>query len=258
LRLLGRSDELLLGHVLAQDPYYNLFMIGDLEQMGTNHPHLFYWGYFAGRDLVGVAMRYRWYWNFYDAGGADLSRFARLVDAYPDSAMVNGRLSLVDAVVALVREYDVIESRQSHYCVLPLSTSLPAALHPVRRATQRDVEALARFYAHADTMRRDEASVRQCLELNRIFVAEIGGEIVSAALSNVETREMAMIGGVFTAESMRNRGYATAAMTALCASLIADGLEPCLFYDNPAAGTVYKRLGFQEIGEWRMASLQRK
>jgi predicted GNAT family acetyltransferase len=64
-----------------------------------------------------------------------------------------------------------------------------------------------------------------------------------------------MIGGVFTPEPLRGRGYASAAMTTLCASLLSDGCQPCLFYDDPAAGTIYRRLGFEDIGTWRLVFL---
>jgi predicted GNAT family acetyltransferase len=107
-------------------------------------------------------------------------------------------------------------------------------------------------------MRRDADSIRRCIEHNRIYITEVDGQVVSAALTNVETKDLAMIGGVFTPEPLRNKGYASAAMSALCTSLISDGRQPCLFYDNPAAGTIYRRLGFAEIGPWRLAFLRHR
>lgn len=32
----------------------------------------------------------------------------------------------------------------------------------------------------------------------------------------------------------------------------------CLFYDNPAAGRIYKRIGFRDIGKWCMWTYARK
>ena len=124
------------------------------------------------------------------------------------------------------------------------------------RATEADVPVLLALYTDAGEMSRDEASVRRALKHGRIFVAEEGGVLVSAALTNAETPEMAMIGGVFTPPDRRNRGYATACMDALCRELLCDGIQPCLFYDNPQAGSIYRRLGFREIGTWRLARLR--
>jgi predicted GNAT family acetyltransferase len=233
-------------------------MLGNLEQMGIGYENLFYWGCFADCDLIGVIMRYKSIWHFYDAGGADLDGFARLVDAYPGDVTINGRPTLVTGVFERVHNYDVKFDHDAFYCALSSTIQLPAPLHPTRRATVNDIPALVRLYATAGEMKRDVDSIRGCLAHNRIYVTEVSGEIVSASLSNVETSRMAMVGGVFTLEPVRNRGYASAALTALCASLIQDGIQPCLFYDDPAAGKIYRRLGFEDIGPWRMIRLQHK
>ena len=258
MRLLGQADQPLLRRTLDQDPYYNLFMIGDLEMMGLEHEHLFYWAQFATGKMVGVAMRYRRNWCFYDAGGADVALFCRAVDDYPEDSVINGRASLVGGIIERLQRCEVISDHPSFYCVQSPDLVLPAPEHPTRRATVDDVAALVTHYETAGEMRRGAESLRLCLAHNRIFVSELGGKIVSAVLTHVETDTMAMIGGVYTPEPLRNRGYASAAMTALCTSLLEDGRQPCLFYDNPAAGAIYRRIGFQDIGLWRLAYLQRQ
>lgn len=246
----------MLHRTLLQDAYYNLFMIGDLEALGISHENLFYWGQFSSRRLVGVAMRYKRNWQFYDAGGADLRLFAKAVDAYPEDCAMQGREPLVDAVGENLQVCHVTRTRDCYYCRLPPGSPLPAPSISVRRATTDDTSPLVQFYQDAGEMQRDADSIRTVLNHGRIFVAEVQGHIVSVALTNVETGTMAMIGGVYTPEPWRHRGYATAAMAALCASLLADRREPCLFFDDPTAGAIYRRLGFQELGRWRMVSLE--
>jgi predicted GNAT family acetyltransferase len=104
-------------------------------------------------------------------------------------------------------------------------------------------------------MSRDEQSVRRCLEQGRVFVATAKGRIVSVALSNTETQGLAMIGGVYTPPDSRYQGYASACMFAICQDLVADEKEACLCYDDPGAGSIYRRLGFEEIGYWRLLLL---
>ena len=232
-------------------------MIGDLEVFGIDHPDLFYWGQFSPGDekMIGVAMRYKSNWGFYDAGGADPAPFAKLVDDYPADCVVNGHHSWVTAIIERLQRCVLVADHLSYYCRLPLDAAMPHAAYQARRAMHQDLERLVALYAGAGEMSRDAESIRGCLEHNRIFVTEVEGEIVSAALTNVETSSMAMVGGVYTPQPLRNRGYASAAMRALCASLIQEGIEPCLFYDNPAAGAIYRRLGFVDIGPWRMTKL---
>ncbi|MGP4075489.1 GNAT family N-acetyltransferase [Halobacillus sp. K22] len=62
----------------------------------------------------------------------------------------------------------------------------------------------------------------------------------------------AMVVGVCTHPEHKNQGYASVCMTKLCQELLAEGKMLCLFYDNPEAGSIYKRLGFEDIGKWMM------
>lgn len=253
---LTEADESALRALLQRDPFYNLFMIGDLDTMGWGIDDLRFWGSFTpDGTLAGAAMRYRVNWCFYTVRPGESEAFAGLVDGYAESRVINGHPDQVDPVLARLERYQVQESHASYYCRLPLETTLPAPAWPTRRATVDDVEALAELYASAGRMRRGADALLRTLEMGRIFVTLDQGRIFSAALTTVETRSAAMIGGVFTPERWRDRGYASAAMTHLCTDLLAEGRQPCLFYDNPAAGTIYRRLGFLDIGPWHLVFL---
>jgi predicted GNAT family acetyltransferase len=254
---LAEKDQSVLSATLLREPLYNLFMIGDLETMGLGAEELFYWGQFSPQgELVGVAMRYRVNWCFYANDDCDQGTFAGLVDDYPHSRAINGHPDQVDPIVARLERYAVQELHASYYCRMPLHSALPAPAWPTRRATLADVEALVELYSEAGIMRRDADGLRRNLHEGRIVLVQDGDRIVSSVLTTVETHKAAMIGGVFTPEPLRNRGYASAAMTHLCAELLAEGRQPCLFYDNPAAGSIYRRLGFEDIGPWHLVLLK--
>ena len=62
-----------------------------------------------------------------------------------------------------------------------------------------------------------------------------------------------MVVGVATREGYRQNGYATQVVNALCKESFDSGLSfLCLFYDNPKAGEIYRKIGFKEIGRWGM------
>lgn len=256
IRQLAANEGDALLSILRRDPHNNLFLIGNLLALGMDDPDLQYWGTFDGEHLTGVLMRYRRNWTLYDAGGADFALMAETLDAHPAGARaLTGEYDLTGRLLRHVRAYHAREDHRSHFAVLDAVADLEG-IGPARRATEADVPALLALYARAEEMTRDEASVRRVLEHGRIFVAEEDGILVSAALTNAETPDMAMIGGVFTPPDRRNQGYATACMDALCRDLLRDGIQPCLFYDNPQAGSIYRRLGFREIGTWRLARLR--
>jgi predicted GNAT family acetyltransferase len=256
IRQLNRDDSDALLDLLYQDPYHNIFMIGNLENMGLDHPDLDYWGSFRDEQLVGALMRYRAFWNVYDAGGADLRAFAWLMDRRGDVRALHGHDELIARLARLLRGYEVREERRLHFCRLPELKPALTSSHSVRRATLADLPALIAFYSNAEEMSRDEQSVGRCLEQGRVFVVTAKGQIVSAALTNTETRELAMIGGVYTPPDSRYQGYASACMFAICQDLVADGKEACLFYDDPVAEGIYRRLGFKKMGYWRLLLLR--
>jgi len=258
IRKLLAADTPELLAVLRGDPRNNLFLIGNLLTMSMREPDLEYWGCDVQGRLAGVLMRYRANWSLYDAGGADFAAMAAVVDQHPAGARaITGEYGLVSRLWEHIRNYEASEDHRSHFAVMQAMSEAPNAKQ-ARRATATDLPGLAALYAEAGEMSRDEASLRRVLTHGRVFVAEDGGRIVSAALTNAETPEMAMIGGVFTLPAFRNRGHATACMRALCRDLLRQGIQPCLFYDNPRAASIYRRLGFQEVGTWRLLRLRRK
>lgn len=62
-----------------------------------------------------------------------------------------------------------------------------------------------------------------------------------------------MITGVATLKEYRGRRLATETVVRLCREAFGDGKKfLCLFYDNPAAGRIYNRIGFKEMGQYAM------
>ena len=78
------------------------------------------------------------------------------------------------------------------------------------------------------------------------------GVMVSSASSTAENSQSAMIVSVGTRPGYEKRGYATRCLEKLCSDLLAEGKTLCLFYDNPEAGNIYKRIGFKDIGMWSL------
>lgn len=76
--------------------------------------------------------------------------------------------------------------------------------------------------------------------------------MVSACSTTKESRNSAIVIGVVTHPEHRNRGYASEVVNSLFQSLLNEGKYPYLFYSNPAARNVYKKLGMTEVCEWRV------
>lgn len=81
--------------------------------------------------------------------------------------------------------------------------------------------------------------------------------MVSTSSTTAENSLSAMVVGVAVLLGYKKKGYATKCMVKLCHQLLGEDKELCLFNDNPAAGVIYKRIGFQDIGFWMMYSFNK-
>lgn len=141
-----------------------------------------------------------------------------------------------------------------------ISESFSSA-EPIKKATVQDVEAIC---ALTDTIEEFESSrngsrtsLRKTLESNtgRTYYMEREDKVIVTASTSAENSMSAMIVGVATHQAFREQGLASRVMAQLCADLLHEGKSLCLFYDNPHAGVIYKRLGFQDIGSWTIVNM---
>jgi predicted GNAT family acetyltransferase len=83
-----------------------------------------------------------------------------------------------------------------------------------------------------------------------IFVYKKNGKVVSGVSSSAESKELAMLIGVFTVEEYRRQGLALKCVYKMCEKLLCEGKTVCLFYDNPNAAKMYEKIGFKFIGDF--------
>ena len=126
----------------------------------------------------------------------------------------------------------------------------------VRRALRKDLPALIAFYSDAEHMTRLPGAVERPLRDTRIWLAEWQKQILSVALTNAETKNLAMIGGVYTRPNARGYGLSQAVCSALSAELLSNRKQPILYWETPEAGRVYRKLGFKTVGDWRSVLLE--
>ncbi|MBL0388790.1 GNAT family N-acetyltransferase [Tumebacillus sp. ITR2] len=254
---LEERHRVVLTEFLAQDPYYALFFQGNLLAMGFGHPNLEYWGSFDGSELTAVLMRYVNNFSILaHEEGMDLQGLILIANEFDEIRALTGRPWIMEQFVSGLTRHPMSNLHHDYFCALSAEAFQPGSVESVRRTTVEDAEEVGVLYAQGE-FKHFTADVyrRRLLDSHcRSFaVVDEQGRIVSMAMTTAETPDAAMIGSVYTPSESRGRGYASRAMSALCADLLADGKKPCLFYDNPSAGVIYRRLGFQDIGMFNMA-----
>jgi uncharacterized protein len=99
-----------------------------------------------------------------------------------------------------------------------------------------------------------EEMLRTSMEANtsRTYYTEEDEQMTACVSTTAENSISAMIVGVCTRKEYRRKGLATSIMQKLFKDVLNEGKVLCLFYNNPEAGRIYKRLGFRDIGKWTM------
>lgn len=97
-------------------------------------------------------------------------------------------------------------------------------------------------------------NLQQHLKREVVFYASVGREIVAKAGTNARGFTFDQIGGVYTVESLRNRGVAAALLRVLLDHIRSEGRRVSLFVkkENIAALRLYEKLGFIREGEFRI------
>lgn len=235
-----------------------------IEAYGYHSDSLIVWGAFASDEsrLEGIVFRLNNTFILADGDGSCAPQFAALIDSEQHVAGIRGTVETVTGVQATLQRHTSTNWEISTCMRLLKPPQIaPEALDVVRRANMNDLDGLAAHYAVAANMYRSRSNVVSRLQTHRVFVAvEPGGlfgaeQIVSSALLNVEGTDAGLIGGVFTQTQARGKGYAAACTAALSLDLQNDGKTPVLFFENPVAGRVYRRLGFEECGRWALLYL---
>lgn len=263
IRELKNEDRKLILEYIRQEPEMNLFMLGDLENYGVCSENInFYAGECDDGSWDFLLLRFYEYYLIYSPDlDYDCDTAAEFLQArQPES--ISGKLELVQKLQPFFPQFSVQPTYMSRCNQVKSTYAAPEELS-IRLLTEEDIPESVDLYLKiiefAKTYEgRREKSIQTAKEVLRtggktIMGGYRNGVLTAIAETAAENSESAMITGVATDPHARGNGYASAVVSQLCRSCFSQGKDfLCLFYDNPAAGRIYKRIGFEEVGQYAM------
>lgn len=144
---------------------------------------------------------------------------------------------------------------EDYFCKLDISVfnslTLPSINLPYT-LTISDKESIKELYAKTEhlTISDDILNYMYAENQGYGFGIKVNNKLVSLAQGVNDFESYVTISGVCTDPEFEGKGYATLCTSTLCKKYINDDKEIFLFYNNPLAGNIYKKLGFQECGIW--------
>ncbi|MEH7495813.1 GNAT family N-acetyltransferase, partial [Neobacillus niacini] len=242
---------------LIEEPSINLFIIGDLEVFGYDSDFQEIWAEFDKHGEI-IAVLLRFYQSFipYAKGEFNVAEFVSIITSYPKPFFLSGKSDIVEKFEA-IHELQLGKKQETFFAECKNNENLGETKLDIKKATLDDIDKILSIRKSIDEfqIREDAAEMlRTSMETNtaRTYFTEEYGQITACVSTTAENSISAMVVGVCTRKEYRRKGLATAIMQKLFNDVLNEGKVLCLFYDNPEAGRIYKRLGFTDIGKWTM------
>ena len=241
---------------IKKEAEINLFIIGDVELFGFDKDFQEVWAQ-LDRDMSyrAVLLRYKTHFVFY-APSTEYNAFgfSDIIKSYDDRFDLSGKREILSA---LLEKLECKKIREQYFSKLSSKEELRKldSHYIMESPSVKDAEeiySLRGQIVEFNDFKTTIENTREVLkgEMGRYFVIRLEGKIVSAASTTAENSMSAMVVSVMTHPEYRKRGLAGACVQKICEELLGEGKGLCLFYDNPRAGSVYRKLGFKEIGQW--------
>jgi uncharacterized protein len=260
IRRLNESDHDDCFKLIKTMPAENLFIIGDIEAYGFEQEFQKVWGEFnESGELVAILLKFEENYIPFAAASFNAKGFADIISNDPTFKMMSGLKEFTEQIEPFLKQ-QLKKKRQSYYAkCTKLNDNLTIInANNVQQALPKDAEDLVNLInsiPEFDSTLTVERKLRELKDgTSRSFFIEEDGKMVSTASTAAENSMSAMVVAVATLENYKKKGYATKCMLKLCNELLLEGKDLCLFYDNPEAGAIYKRIGFEDIGFWMMYS----
>ena len=260
IRKLTEHDNDQVFAFLSEEPSLNLFIIGDLEVFGYSSEFQEIWAEFDERNNSIKAVLLRFHQSFipYANGEFDIEGFVSIMKRYNQPILLSGKSNIVEKFEA----FDNLQLGKKQVtffaeCLTDECLSIEEQSITINKATIKDVDQIIKLRESIEEfpVRSDAREILvQAMESNtaRTYYTVDHDVITSCVSTTAENSKSAMIVGVCTRKGYRRQGLATAIMRKLFKDVLDEGKTLCLFYDNPEAGRIYKRLGFKDIGMWTM------
>jgi predicted GNAT family acetyltransferase len=275
VRRAGPQDAARIEAFLAQHPATSMFLRGNLAAFGTentDHPHgtAFYvpdavgpvdavfgitnggfvmaqapdappeiWVAFArqiaGRSVAGMTGVPEQVQKFLTAAGLNTGPFSVLADE-PLYHLVIADMTPMPAQVRVPRADD-LALLETWYATYELDVGQAQPEDPLSPATR--------------------ARAARAIDSEDVVILEEAGVPVAMAGINARLPDIVQVGGVFTPDGMRGNGYARRAVAGLLRRCAAQGVtQSLLFANSAAAARAYEALGYQRVGDYRVALLR--
>lgn len=270
-RVCTEADRALVLDYISTEPEMSLFIGGGIEQAGFDGScTIFAFSSDKGSSLSAVLMRRGDHFTIYSRDDFfDRDEVAKLIKEEMEGRApgdINGAARTVKYFSPFFPDnrWEPCTLASCHRVVQQTAEALPDGVTLGVLSPQEIDEWLALLCSceelSIDASDIDDLAVRRTRKLEDmatglpcVVARDEAGHILSTASFGTASTQGAMVIAVATNCRWRGKGLASAAVAHLCDLGFSLGMRfVALFFDNPAAGHIYHRLGFEDIGQFAM------
>ncbi len=257
-RIFNDRKELVLKY-LSDEPYFNTYIFGDIDKFGLESETV---KIFVDdkKAISCVLMDFLGDFVIYSRDNSfntnPISEYIKSSYDY-ENCCISGKGSTVDALSNCLPGKKL---RKTYLAALENFeyAEYDKIYHSVKQLNEGDLTALLELFCSIDEFKAkyknySEEKMLRDMNNGRFFgILGDNGKLVAAAASTAESGFCAMITNVCTHPNHRRKGYAEQILCVLIKSMLDDGIKNiCLYYDNPDAARLYKKLGFVQKGIYK-------
>lgn len=247
--------------ILRQDPSRSMFIYGDIHQNGWETDYQEVWVDRSKTDIDAIYLRYHNNLVIYVVNAIeDVDALKSFIKERPVHFISGCKKHLE---LCGIIDMESISFREMYFCECKELVN-PASNKQVIMAETKHAKAIAEAilqiseFAEISSLeeRVERISERLSTRKGRAAIILDGDKVIAHASTAVETDHSVMVGAVLTLPTYRGQGLASQVVSELTRLCLADGKIPCLFYDNPEAGSIYHRLGYVTFDTWMLGVKQ--
>ena len=261
MQKLTETDRQQAFDYVMQEPEFNLFIIGDLENFGFENENVEIFANEVRGNYDCLLLRYMDNYIIYSHHLAyDAEKVATFLSG-KEINCINGKGDIVEKLLPYFPDRFVENTYMSRLNKVMVQQNTPANVE-VRRLQPENAADIISLYLeieefrdnYSDDVKKGVKEVRFNLENGgRSYGTYLNGKLMSVASTTAENSVSAMVVGVATLPNTRKMGLASSLVAKICKDFLCEGKQfLCLFYDNPAAGSIYRKIGFTELGNYIM------
>ncbi len=263
IRKLSAKDNKEILKFLEKEKEFNLFIIGDIENHGYDKDFMDIYGEYDDEVIVSCVLLYRDSVVYYTIKKETSKEVIDLINTF-DYKVINGKGEVIDQIKGFV-DYSIC--RDDYFVKISELKVDVEKDYIVKKASSVDeltgIFELLRTIDEFKYVEADDYMFNKFISSNMYkldantsdsvyYIEDEDGSVISTAATSASNTYSAMIVGVATNKSKRTEDLATKIIYEICKEYLENGKTLCLFYDNPKAGSIYRRVGFEDVGKWTM------